>query len=232
MPNFSQVPPHASGRLGKLLLIEDNPELSRLLEAYLSKQGFELEAVDEGDGVLEQLKQGYDLILLDLLLPGISGMEVIKRVRARTPLPILVISACAAGEDRVKALDLGADDYLVKPFLPAELVARVRALLRRTRTVQPSAYESVLEIDPASREVRLLGQPVDLTERERELLMVLASEPGRNFTRAELLERIWGGTQDTRRVDLYISRIRAKLRLPGDQEFVHSIYGVGYRFGQ
>ena len=218
---------------GRILVVEDDREIMEVIRSYLVEDGYEVITAGDGALALERAKEQIELIVLDLGIPGLDGLEVTRRVRATSPIPILIVSARGEGTDRVCGLELGADDYLTKPFLPRELVARVRALLRRSR--MPSytpARSGPLEIDLENRRVLLDGERVDLTPREYDLLKALAGAPGKNFTREELLDRVWGCEYvgETRRVDLYISKLRAKLDRPDRPAPIRSVWGVGYRY--
>ncbi len=218
---------------GRILVVEDDREILDIIRSYLVEDGYEVLTATDGHAALEQVAQEVELVVLDLGLPGIDGLEVTKRVRAKSPVPILIVSARGEGADRVCGLELGADDYLTKPFMPRELVARVRALLRRSRLPSFSpAKAGPLTLDFDNRRVLLDGKRIDLTPREYDLLKTLAGAPGKNFTREELLDRVWGTEYvgETRRVDLYISKLRAKLDRPDRPAPIRSVWGVGYRY--
>lgn len=229
--NYSSLPDSPAGGRGRLLLVEDDPNLIEFMAAFLREDNFELVLVNDGRRALQRVREGVELVVLDLNLPGLDGLEVLRRIRTFSPVPVFVVSARSDGSDRVTALELGADDYLTKPFLPREMVARVKALLRRARLPLNRQSPTPLVINQENKQILFFGESVDLTNREFDLLSVLASQPGRNFSRSELLDRVWGPeySGDQRRVDLYVSRIRAKLRHPLRDEVIRSIYGVGYR---
>lgn len=219
--------------LGRLLLVEDDPSIQILTQALLTDYGFEVVHAPDGLVALDLAKQNIDLVLLDLGLPKLDGLEVIRRLRAFTQIPILILSAREEESDRVLGLELGADDYLTKPYPPRELIARVKALLRRSRLPSQSAtVAGGLTVDEASKRAYLDGEPIDLTPTEYQLLRLMMANPGKNFTRDELLDRVWGPeyTGESRRVDLQISRLRQKIDQPGKPSALHSIWGVGYRF--
>lgn len=230
---YSSMPPSETGHRGRVLVVEDETEIREFIRRYLEDDGFEVLTASSGHQALDLVHQQVELLVLDLGIPGPDGLDIIRRLREFSPIPILIVSARGEGADRVTGLELGADDYLTKPFLPRELVARVKALLRRSRLPSLGSQASgPLVVDPNARRVLLEGEPVDLTPREYDLLKTLALAPGKNFTREELLDRVWGPEYlgDARRVDLYISKIRAKLSRPGKPAPIRSIWGVGYRF--
>lgn len=229
--SYSSAPPTGS----RILVVEDDGDIRDVIRRYLEAHGFEVVVAADGAEALTRAAGGVDLVVLDLQLPKVDGLEVVRRLRESSPLPILIVSARGDGEDRVAGLELGADDYLTKPFLPRELVARVKALLRRSRLPATSARKlGPLVIDPEARRVTLEGEPVELTPREYELLRILSQTPGKTFSREELLDRVWGHDYfgETRRVDLHISRLRNKISRPGRPAPIHSVWGVGYRYGE
>lgn len=223
--------------VAKILLVEDELELSQVLSRHLTDEGHAVRVAHDGIGALEAVKaEAFDLIVLDVMLPGLDGLEVARRVRNREVTPILMLTALAEESDRVTGLEAGADDYLSKPFGLREFMARVRALLRRMQLLRESlerAPEPVrfgaLELDPGARSVRIAGEVTDLTPREYDLLLLLARQPGRTFNRDFLLERIWGSSFDgsDRVVDTTVVRLRRKLGSEGER--VVSVWGVGYR---
>lgn len=217
----------------RILVVEDDAEIREVMRGYLEEYGFGVVTASDGEQALTCAQAGVSLIVLDLGLPGLDGFEVLRRLRVASTVPIIIVSARADGTDRVAGLELGADDYLVKPFLPRELVARVKALLRRASlpAVQ-NVTAGALVIDEVARKITLDGQEIHLTPREYELLRILARSPGRTFSRDELLDRVWGEEYagDTRRVDLHISNLRNKLGRGSRPAPIHSVWGVGYRF--
>ena len=208
----------------------------KVTRSFLEQDGFAVIPATDGPTALELVKQPLDLVILDIGLPGLDGLEVTRRVREFSPIPILIVSARGDGADRVLGLEFGADDYLVKPFLPRELVARVRALLRRSRMHSSPPLAGTpgpgVSVDLEARRAFVEGEPIDLTAQEYELLKTLLGAPGKNFTREELLDRVWGDDYmgQSRRVDLCVGRLRAKLERPGKPAPIRSIWGVGYRF--
>lgn len=211
--------------------MDDEPEILELVRRYLERDGFEVLGARDGATALELARQGVDLVILDVMMPGPDGLEVTRTLRyvRGSPVPILILSARDEEADRVAGLEVGADDYLTKPFSPRELVARVKALLRRSRMAPVPA--AGLHVDLEARRVQLDGDYVELTPREYDLLKTLWQAPGKNFTREELLDRVWGVEYlgDTRRVDVHISKLREKLSRPGRPAPIRSIWGVGYR---
>jgi DNA-binding response OmpR family regulator len=221
---------------GSVLVVDDEPTIGEVVSAYLQRAGYETRVAADGPAALAAVaERSPDLIVLDLMLPGIDGLEVMRRVRDRAGAVIL-LTAKGDESDRVIGLRLGADDYVVKPFSPAELVARVDAVLRRVDTVaerQPPLTFDGLTIDPASRRVERDGRPVQLTAREFELLLFLARHPGRAFTRDELMDHVWQYAfyTDTSTVTVHIRRLRAKLEPdPEAPRWIETVWGVGYRF--
>ena len=216
-----------------ILVVEDEAEIRELISRYLERDGYRVLTAKTGDEALEKARgNAVDLVVLDIMIPRPDGLDVTRIIRSTSALPILIVSARGDEADRVAGLELGADDYLTKPFPPRELLARVKALLRRSK--MPS-YESKqagpLVIDPEARTVQFEGKLVEVPPREYDLLKTLAFAPGKNFTREELLDRAWGPEYvgDFRRVDNYIHRLRTKLKREGKPDVIRSIWGVGYR---
>jgi DNA-binding response OmpR family regulator len=203
----------------QILVVDDDENLRRLVAAYLEKEGYQVTQAADGRSALVQVRDGGpDLVVLDLMLPGLSGIEVAKQVRAKGSTPILMLTARGSEEDILEGFEAGADDYLVKPFSPKVLVARVRAVFRRVRagSGEEAAKAMVvgeLSIDPRTREVLVAGRQVDLTATEFELLRVLADHPGWVYSREELLEAAWGYNYlgDSRLVDVHIGNLRRKI---------------------
>jgi len=224
---------------GSILVVDDEPTIGEVVSAYLRRAGYETRVAADGHAALAAVaERSPDLIVLDLMLPGVDGLEVMRRVRERPDRSSAIILLTAKGveSDRVTGLRLGADDYVVKPFSPAELVARVDAVLRRVDTVgaqEPPLVFEHLRIDPAQREVHREGEPVLLTQREFDLLLFLARHPGRAFTRDELMDHVWQYAfyTDTSTVTVHIRRLRAKLEAdPEAPRWIETVWGVGYRF--
>jgi DNA-binding response OmpR family regulator len=223
----------------KVLVIEDDLTVAEVVSRYLEGEGFSVESVHDGPSGLDRALQGApDLVLLDLMLPGLDGVEICRRLRAARAVPIIVLTARGQESDRVRGLELGADDYVVKPFSPRELMARVKSVLRRAR--QPATEtegQPVLEAggiiaDVSARTVTVRGEPVALTVREFDLLSFLMRHPRHVFRRGELLERVWGYSfGDLSTVTVHIRRLREKIeRDPSEPERIQTVWGVGYRF--
>jgi DNA-binding response OmpR family regulator len=224
---------------GSVLVVDDEPTIAEVVARYLERAGYASSIASDGISAVEQAARlRPDLVVLDLMLPGIDGLEVMRRLRDQDRARIAVILLTAKGEesDRVTGLRLGADDYVVKPFSPAELVARVDAVLRR---IEPSpAHEPPIElsdltIDPAGRQVFVRGEEVQLTQREFDLLLFLAHHPGQVFSRNQLMDAVWQYTfySDTSTVTVHIRRLRSKIELdPAVPKHIQTVWGVGYRF--
>ncbi len=221
-----------------ILVVDDDENLRRLVAAYLENEGYQVEQAADADAAFASVeKHEPQLILLDLMLPGLSGLEVARRVRAKRQIPILMLTARGSEDDVLQGFDAGADDYLVKPFSPKVLVARVRAILRRSGLGPQEEEEKALTvgaitIDHKTREVRIEGREIELTTTEFDLLRVLAEHPGWVFSREELLESVWGYSYlgDSRLVDVHIANLRKKIGDdPADPQFVRTVRGVGYK---
>lgn len=220
----------------KILIADDEQVVHESLAIYLKAEGFETVDVFDGASVMENLTNDVVLCVLDIMMPKMSGIEVCREIRKNSQLPILMLTAKGEEIDRIVGLELGADDYIVKPFSPREVVARIKAILRRTAD-QPKNDSAVisyngLTIDLKSYSVTLRGEPVVCTPKEIEILHMLASNPGQVFTREHLLSKVWGYdfAGETRTVDTHIKRIRAKLDSAGLGWSIKTIYGVGYKF--
>ena len=225
----------------KILVADDDEKIRELLEIYLTKEGFAVEqAADGAEAILKAQQLKPDLIVLDIMMPVLDGMEVCRQVRKFSQVPVIMLTARTEDEDRIMGLELGADDYLAKPFNPRELVARVKAVLRRmvhsgeelaTRELVLSFAQ--LTINRQEYAATSSGHTVQLTAKEMDLLWHLASHPGRVFSREQLLESIWGYEYfgDTRTVDTHIKRIRQKLEVKDDSSWdIKTVWGVGYKF--
>jgi two-component system alkaline phosphatase synthesis response regulator PhoP len=220
-----------------ILVVDDEPQLVKALRGYLEQAGFRVVSSSDGPGALAQHKhEKPDLVLLDLSLPGLDGLNVAAQMRADTNVPLIMVTARVEETDRLIGLELGADDYMTKPFSPREVVARVRAVLRRAEP--PPAVAQVicaadLVVDLARHSVTRAGAPVELTPTEFSLLVALARDPGRAFTRSQLLELAQGETfvGYERTADAHIKNLRAKLEHnPKQPKYVETVFGVGYRF--
>jgi len=221
----------------RILVVEDDMQIARNLRDYLEVAGFEVTAVGDGSAALASIRGDRpDLLVLDLGLPGIDGLDVARELRRTSTVPIVMLTARGEESDRIVGLELGADDYLVKPFSPKELVARVRAVLRRASGTTAGAEvlrAGDVEVDLPKMRARVGGQPVDLTPTEFELLATLVREPGRVFTRGQLLDALHGVTLETyeRAIDAHVKNLRKKIEPePGRPRYVLTVHGVGYRF--
>ncbi len=220
----------------KILIADDDRVVHEALGIYLRAEGFEPVNVYDGDAAIQALTPDVALCVLDIMMPGRSGIEVCKEIRKNSQLPIIMLTAKGEEVDRIIGLELGADDYIVKPFSPREVVARIKAVLRRSQERQESDNSALvfngLAVDLKSYTVTLRGEPVVCTPKEIEILHMLASNPGQVFTREQLLNRVWGYdfAGETRTVDTHIKRIRAKLNSEGLGWSIKTIYGVGYKF--
>jgi DNA-binding response OmpR family regulator len=227
-----------------ILIVDDEPTIVEVVGLYLQREGYRVVTAADGTAALSLVEQQRpDLVVLDLMLPGLSGLEVTKRLRAGGELPIIMLTARGEEADRVVGLELGADDYVTKPFSARELVARVKAVLRRSHPeaapaeqTSPSALAiGGLRLDPTARSVTLDGQPINLTVREFDLLQFLMRHPDQVFTREQLLDQVWGYTfaSDMGTVTVHIRRLREKIeRDPANPIFLQTIWGVGYKLGR
>jgi DNA-binding response OmpR family regulator len=216
-----------------VLVVEDEPAIADVVEMYLGQAGFNVRWVSTAADARKQLDDpSIDVVLLDLMLPDADGVDLFREIRSRRATPVIMVTARDAEADRVLGLELGADDYVTKPFSPRELVARVRAVLRRGAVETTSMPERFvvgdLVVDLQGRDVTFAGEPVDLTRKEFDLLAHLVGSPGRVFTRAQLLEAVWGYPEDvdTRTVDVHVAQLRRKL---GPRSPVKTVRGIGYK---
>ena len=220
----------------KILIADDDPVVHEALGIYLTAEGYEPIDVYDGKAAINALSAEVALCVLDIMMPGVSGIDVCKEIRKTSRLPIIMLTAKGEEIDRILGLELGADDYIVKPFSPREVVARIKAVLRRAKEQQAADTGIVIHdglmIDIKSYTVTLNGKPIICTPKEIEILYMLASNPGHVFTREQLLNRVWGYdfVGETRTVDTHIKRIRAKLDNTGKNWSIKTIYGVGYKF--
>ena len=228
-----------------VLVIEDDRDIARLVELHLKDEGYSVTVVPDGEaGLRKALSKPYDIVILDLILPGMDGLEVCRRIRSGPDYtPVLMLTAKSTDVDRILGLEMGADDYLTKPFNVRELLARVRALFRRVEAIrekdsalpQKVVRAGDLVIDPEKRKVTVQGKPVHLTAREFELLLEFARHPGRVYTRAQLLDKVWGysyeGYEHT--VNSHINRLREKIEgNPASPRHILTVRGVGYQFAE
>jgi two-component system response regulator CpxR len=213
--------------------VDDDEELAGLLSELLTREGFRVDMQHDGvKGLAAALGGGYDLMVLDVMLPGMDGFEILRRVRRESRLPVLMLTARGEDEDRIIGLELGADDYLPKPFNTRELVARVRAIMRRLEERRPGVKFEVngISIDPGTRDVTRDGVPVEVTTFEFDILETLMRAAGRVVSRDDLMEELYGrkATPFDRSVDMHISHLRKKLE--GDKPLIKTVRGVGYQF--
>lgn len=233
-------------RPSRILVVDDEPPIVELVTGYLAREGWEVVTAADGPAALDAVRvHAPDVVVLDVMLPGLDGVEVCRRLRTFSNAYVLMLTARGEEIDRIMGLTVGADDYLVKPFSPRELVARIKAVLRRPRAAGPGAAEQApasargatvapagLEVDEARRSVRVDGAPVDLTALEFNLLATLARRPGIVVTRSELLTTLWGEAYDgdDHLVDVHVANLRRKLGdAPSAPRFVQTVRGVGYR---
>jgi DNA-binding response OmpR family regulator len=231
-----------SDRLARILLVDDEQSIQTLLSYPLRRDGYEVVQATDGRQALDRFdEQAFDLVVLDLMLPKIDGLEVCRRLRNRSSVPIIMLTAKSEEIDKVVGLELGADDYITKPFSLREFSSRIKAALRRAEMSRPVETQpdeaplvvGQLRVDFPKRSVRVRGREAELTFVEFEILSVLARAPGRVFTRDMLLARIWGDSayRDPRTIDVHIRHLREKMeRDPKDPEYLFTVRGVGYRF--
>jgi DNA-binding response OmpR family regulator len=227
-----------------ILVVDDEPSIREIVALYLERAGFRVSVAGDGPAALRALTAGLpDLVILDIMLPGLDGLEITRRLRSEGSTPVILLTARREEPDRIEGLELGADDYVVKPFSPQELVSRVRAVLRRTQGAErPSipaereqailAFEG-LTIDAAARSVQVDGAEVILTTKEFDLLLYLAGHPRQVFNREQLLVHVWGEAQyiDASTVTVHVRRLREKLEKdPAAPRYIQTVWGVGYRF--
>jgi DNA-binding response OmpR family regulator len=239
----SEPAPAARPRV-RALVVDDEPSLVTVVAGYLAREGYEVDTAADGETALATARRTRpDVVVLDLMLPGIDGVEVCRQLRTFTDAYVIMLTARAEEVDRLIGLSVGADDYLTKPFSPRELVARVKVMLRRPRTGTSAAGGPVeeqvrrfgaLAIDPQAREVHIDARPVELTRTEFDLLDALSERPRLAFTRAQLIERVWGGgwVGDEHLVDIHLGHVRRKLGDdPTNPRYILTVRGVGYRMG-
>jgi len=222
-----------------ILVIEDEPSIAEVVSLYLRRAGYQVQSVADGQAAQDMLEKRLpDLVVLDLMLPGMDGYALTRWLRDRSNVPIIMLTARREEMDRISGLEMGADDYMVKPFSPQELVSRVRAVLRRAGGdksadgERPLSFDE-LRIDPLSRTVSVRGQTVDLTVKEFDMLYLLARHPRQVFSRDHLLERVWGMSEyiDPGTVTVHVRRLREKIEAdPSDPHHLLTVWGVGYKF--
>ena len=223
----------------RILVVEDEPSIREVVSLYLRRAGYQVTVVADGQAALESLSaQLPDLVVLDLMLPGVDGLEITRWLRERGDTPIIMLTARREEQDRIAGLEMGADDYVVKPFSPQELVSRARAVLRRTGGSalgsgdQPLIYGD-LRIEPQARLVEIAGQERALTAKEFDLLWTMARHPRQVFSRDQLLDLVWGLTEyiDPSTVTVHVRRLREKIEAdPGSPRYIQTVWGVGYKF--
>ncbi|MEE8195393.1 MAG: response regulator transcription factor [Candidatus Bipolaricaulota bacterium] len=223
----------------RILIVDDEKEIVKTVRAYLNNEGFKTYAAYDGEQALRAWEEKQpDLIVLDLMLPKLSGIDVTKEIRKKSNVPIIMLTAKAAESDRIVGLELGADDYIVKPFSPRELVARVRAVLRRIEgggSETEHIVKSELKMNLKTREVRIREQEISLTSTEFDLLAFLAQHAGQVFTRLQLLREVQGYTYDSfaRTIDTHVKNLRRKIELDArTPQYILTVHGVGYRFAR
>ncbi len=226
-------------RRTQVLVVDDEPMVREVLARYLRREGFAVSVAADGAQALARLEDAdLDLVLLDLMLPHVDGYEVLRQLRARADTPVIMLTARGSETDRVVGLEIGADDYVTKPFSPREVVARVRAVLRRTAGGAPATEPAVrryghLVLDHGRREVSRDGTPLSLTRKEFDLLAYLCSHPAQTFTRSQLLAAVWdfAWEGDSSTVTVHVRRLREKIEVdPADPRHLVTVWGVGYRF--
>ena len=225
----------------KVLIVDDEPNIREVVGLYLRRDGHEVVSAADGEEALDLFRSSRpDLVVLDLMLPKMNGLEVCRRMQAERRVPLIMLTARGAEEERIVGLGIGADDYVVKPFSPRELAARVAAVLRRAAETLPTSEDGRvltfhgLSVDPNTREVLVRGQPASLTAREFDLLYHLAASPGRVYTRDHLMEVVWGYafSADTSTVTVHMRRLREKVEPdPAHPRYLQTVWGVGYKFG-
>src|SRR5205807_5217284 len=227
--------PEAAARGASVLVVDDEPVVRDVLSRYLTHEGYSVHLAADGYEALQTYERlRPDVILLDLMMPELDGSQLLRLVRLQDDVPVIILSAKTSVADRVAGLDIGADDYIVKPYSPSEVLSRVRAVLRRAKTTPSSVMHfGELAIDPDARSVTRAGAPIHTPRKEFDLLLLLATHPGQVFTREHLLERIWGHvwTGDTSTVTVHMRRLRAKIEsAPSQPRHIVTVWGVGYRF--
>ena len=224
----------------RILVIEDEPSIAEVVSLYLKRAGFQVQTASDGKQAMSILEKGIpDFVILDIMLPEVDGLSLTRWLRDRSDVPIIMVTARREEIDRIAGLEMGADDYVVKPFSPQELVSRVRAVLRRTGREQAEAESDRalsfdgMTVDPRTRVVTVKDSSVELTAKEFDMLHLLARHPKQVFTRDQLLERVWGGAEyiDPGTVTVHVRRLREKIESdPSDPKHLLTVWGVGYKF--
>lgn len=223
---------------GRVLVVDDEPTVREVVTRYLERDGLTVEIAADGPAAMDALKRRPDLVILDVMLPALSGLEILREMRRTGDVPVILLTARSDETDRVVGLELGADDYVVKPFSPRELAARVRSVLRRTRTRSAEGSGRLsfdgLAIDLGAREVHVGARTIDLRPREFDLLAFLAASPRQVFSRAQILERVWDSPvefQDLSTITVHVRRLRQKIEAdPMHPRWITTVWGIGYRF--
>ncbi len=223
----------------KILVVDDEPSIGEIVSLYLEQSGYSVTVVRDGQAALDAIaREQPDLVVLDLMLPKVDGLEITRRLRSSGNTPIIMLTARKEETDRIVGLEMGADDYVVKPFSPRELVSRVKAVLRRVQSTPSDSRPQVItfgdvSVDPNTRQVLVQGSEVALTVKEFDLLWTLATHPRQVFNRDQLLDRVWGVTEyvDPSTVTVHVRRLREKIESdPSEPRHIQTIWGVGYRF--
>lgn len=224
----------------RIMIVDDEPRILEVVQKYLAREGFQVATAKDGEAALTTFAaHNPDLVVLDLMLPKLDGLEVFRRMRQKSSVPVIMLTARGEETDRVVGLELGADDYITKPFSPRELVARVKAVLRRATSGgaldqgERPISRGDLKIDPRARTVEVVGKALELTSKEFDLLWFLASHPGQVFTRTQLLDNIWGYEfyGDASTVTVHVRRVREKIEPePANPRYITTVWGVGYKF--
>ncbi len=232
---MEQPPPH-DGAGARVLVVDDDPTVAEIVTGYLDRAGYVVDRAGDGPDALDRAAAHWpDLVVLDLMLPGMDGLEVCRRMRGHGPVPVIMLTARGDEDDRILGLEVGADDYVTKPFSPRELVLRVESVLRRTRRAPAAAglvRAAGLTLDPASRRATKRGHELALTIREFDLLAFFLRHPGRAFGREELMREVWGWDfGDLSTVTVHVRRLRGKVEDdPARPRLIRTVWGVGYRF--
>ncbi|MTI81642.1 MAG: response regulator transcription factor [Firmicutes bacterium] len=221
----------------KILFADDEQKIRQVVLMYLKKEGYDVVAAADGKEAIELYnREKMDMVILDVMMPEMDGIQVCQEIRKKSQVPIIMLTARNDEIDRVLGLEMGADDYIGKPFSPREFTARVKAVLRRSGQADKAEQTTInypgITINMVTREVSILEQEIYLTPKEFELLVLMAKQPGRAFTREQLLENVWGIDYygDLRTVDTHIKRLREKLKIPNAPSYINTVWGVGYKF--